>query len=212
MTPILVTQRVDINKETLERRDALDQRWFKFLSKCGILPIPVPNTLLEGDIGMFNSHFGAQGILLTGGNNLTSLGGDAPERDKLEQALIKYALSKKLPILGVCRGMQVIQHFFGISLRKVHGHVVKEQKIIYRNSEESVNSYHDFGTFETVVSLSITGIAPDGVVKSIENKSKKLAAIMWHPERLEPFSERDFSLFQEMFKSAKRQNFKGVSD
>ena len=48
-------------------------------------------------------------MVLTGGNDLAALGGDAPERDATENALLDAAESRRLPVIGVCRGMQVIQ-------------------------------------------------------------------------------------------------------
>ena len=51
--------------------------------------------------------------------------------------------------LGVCRGMQVIQHRFGIPLCRVEGHVAPRQTIRIDGESREVNSYHHFGAFES---------------------------------------------------------------
>ncbi len=81
MKLIAVSQRVDISASG-ERRDALDQRWFSFLSKCKLLPILIPNCLESAKSIVKLLQLG--GVLLTGGNDLSSYGGDAPERDETE--------------------------------------------------------------------------------------------------------------------------------
>ena len=67
--------------------------------------------------------------VLTGGNDLAALGGYAPERDATENALLDAVESRGLPVLGVCRGMQLIQQRCAIPLRRVTGHVTTRQTI-----------------------------------------------------------------------------------
>ena len=121
MNLIAVSQRVDVDSQFGERRDCLDQAWIKFMMACGLTPIPVPN---EAEAARsLCSGVPVDGILLTGGNDLSSYGGDAPERDATENALMDIAEDRALPLLGVCRGMQMIQHRFGIRLKRVAGHI-----------------------------------------------------------------------------------------
>src|SRR5579863_2290649 len=117
MKTVAVTQRVVVDPPHGTRRDCLDQVWTKFLCRCGLLPVPIPNSVDAALI--ICEHVG--GIVLTGGNDLTAYGGDAPDRDETESALLDLAELRNLPVLGVCRGMQVIQHRFGTRLRKVDG-------------------------------------------------------------------------------------------
>src|SRR4051794_1078732 len=111
--------RVDVQENIKERRDAIDQRWHQFLNVCGFQPILLPNQ--ESSLELVR-ELDLQGILLTGGNSLSQLGGNAPERDALETSLVKYAIDTKKPLMGVCRGMQVIQNFFKVSLESIEGH------------------------------------------------------------------------------------------
>ena len=86
-----------------------------------MLPIAVPNDP-ETAVAICRQA-GAQGVLFTGGNDLVSLGGDAPERDATETRLLAFADAANLPAIGVCRGMQLVQAHFGVPLRPVDGHV-----------------------------------------------------------------------------------------
>ncbi len=195
---IAVSQRVVIDSRSGERRDALDQRWPRFLSRAGLFGLPVANC--SDLLPDFLERIRPSGILLTGGNDLASLGGDAPERDKTELALIVHAKTNRLPLLGVCRGMQLIQHHFGVTLARVEGHVSPAQRIQFDGREIAVNSYHGFGSRETVPGLKVCGQSGDGVVKAV--RGDRILAIMWHPERIEPARTEDLTLFREFFGAA----------
>ena len=126
MTRLLVTQRVIENNKYAERRDGLDQRWNQFFLKFGYVPILLPNNIKVSNILIDQLEF--DGILLTGGNSLSGDTGLAPERDELEHYCIERAITDGFPILGVCRGMQVIQTHFGATLSRVTGHVNPTQR------------------------------------------------------------------------------------
>jgi len=195
-----ITQRIFVDHSTKERRDCLDQRWSNFFDKIGMIPFPIPNSisLLKK---IFEQNI-IDGVVLSGGNSLFEFGGDAPERDETELLLLKYCETNKIPILGVCRGMQIIQRYFGVPLIEVKGHVTSQLKIQFINDLSQimmVNSYHHFGAIQTVPDLKIMAKSEDGVVKYIKHKDKKITAIMWHPERELPFSEFDLEFFQEFF-------------
>ncbi len=194
---IAVSQRVTSETKYYERRDALDQKWAEFLHACQLMPLLLPNhgptvkkLLQQCDIG---------GILLTGGNDLCAYQGDAPERDTCEKMLLEFAIESQTPLLGVCRGMQFVQHHFAVKLKKISGHVTREQTITLNGQQKQTNSFHNWGTTATVDVLNITGIAQDGVIKAIEHKDGYIKGIMWHPERQDPFDTDDIQLFQNFF-------------
>jgi putative glutamine amidotransferase len=63
--------------------------------------------------------------------------------------MIEYAVSKKIPLLGICRGMQFLGIFFGAALNKIIGHAgarhgLVQSKTGNHNYPKIVNSYHDF--------------------------------------------------------------------
>jgi putative glutamine amidotransferase len=140
--------------------------------------------------------------VLTGGNDLAAFGGDAPERDATENALFAVAESRGLPVLGVCRGMQVIQQHCAIPLRRVEGHVTPHQVIRVDGERTEVNSYHRFAAFESRPPLDVWAVADDGVVKAVRHANRPTIGIMWHPERMAPFAAADIALFRRVFKVA----------
>lgn len=197
MKAVAITQRVSVVPVDGERRDCLDQSWTKFLAACGLLPVLLPN-VAEAALGLCK-RAGIAGLVLTGGNDLAVLGGDAPERDAVENALLDLAERRGLPVLGVCRGMQVIQQRFAIPLRRVEGHVAQRQVIRIDGQPKEVNSYHHFAAFNSRPPLDVWAVAADGVVKAIRHSAQPIAGIMWHPERSAPFSPADVVLFRQVF-------------
>jgi N5-(cytidine 5'-diphosphoramidyl)-L-glutamine hydrolase len=197
MKAVAVTQRVSVVPGYGERRDCLDQAWVKFLAACGLLPVLLPN-VTEIAIALCEKA-GITGLVLTGGNDLASLGGDAPERDVVENALLDLADSQGLPVLAVCRGMQLIQQRFAIPLGRVEGHVTPRQVIRVDGEPREVNSYHHFAALDSRPPLEVWAVGDDGVVKGIRHVARRITGIMWHPERCAPFSSIDVALFRKVF-------------
>jgi N5-(cytidine 5'-diphosphoramidyl)-L-glutamine hydrolase len=164
------------------------------------MPLALPNVI---EVAMALCA-GAEvtGLVLTGGNDLAALGGDAPERDVIENALLDLAESRGLPVLGVCRGMQVIQQRCAIPLLRVAGHVTRRQVIRVDGEPTEVNSYHCFASFESRPPLDVWAVADDGVVKGIRHAARPITGIMWHPERMDPFAAADVALFRRVFEVA----------
>lgn len=198
MKYIGITQRVHIISDYNERRDSIDQKWNELLFYCGFIPITVPNNIEI--VKRLLENICLQGLLLTGGNSLSKYGGEAPERDEVEKYLLNYSIINDIPILGVCRGMQVIQDYFGVNLNKVEGHIMKRQIISFYDEDIEVNSYHNWGTIDTKEYLLITAIHKDGTIKGIKHKEHRIEGIMWHPERITPFSQRDINLIKNFYK------------
>ncbi len=198
MKKVAITQRVSVVPEYGERRDCLDQAWPRFLAACGLMPLALPN-VIEVAVALC-AGADVTGLVLTGGNDLAALGGDAPERDATENAVLDVAESRGLPVLGVCRGMQVVQQRCAIPLRRVEGHVTRRQVIRVDGEPTEVNSYHRFAAFESRPPLDVWAVADDGVVKAIQHAAHSTTCIMWHPERMDPFAAADVALFRRVFK------------
>ena len=142
------------------------------------------------------------GLMLTGGADI----GDAPERDSFELAIAAAALDADVPVLGVCRGMQVMNVARGGTLiehlpdavghedhRLIPGsfgdHDVRleEGSLAARVARETVHptkSHHHQGVDAVGTGLEITGWATvDELPDAIEDPSKRFAlGVQWHPE------------------------------
>jgi N5-(cytidine 5'-diphosphoramidyl)-L-glutamine hydrolase len=205
MIRIAVSQRVDILKDRGERRDAVDQRLCAFLAACDCLAMPVPNLPHLVEPAYRAARW--QGVALSGGNDLVAYGGDAPERDATERALIALARREGLPLLGVCRGMQMIVHDFGGALTKVDGHVARRHEIHDPSAPDKprrmVNSYHSMAAAALPPALDIWALTDDGGIEAVRHKQEPISAIMWHPEREESFAEDDVRFVRDFFHQVK---------
>ncbi len=197
MRLIAVSQRVDIIQDHNERRDSLDQSWVELLSACNLSPVLIPNNKICAEKILANTPL--SGVVLTGGNDLVAYGGNAPERDETENFLLQYALDKNIPLLGVCRGMQIIQCFYGIELMPVQDHVNTKHDLLINKGQISVNSYHNFVSMQMRDPLEEWAISEDGLVEDIRHKVEPITGVMWHPERNNPFEEYDVSMLKGIF-------------
>jgi gamma-glutamyl-gamma-aminobutyrate hydrolase PuuD len=193
-----ITQRSDVLLDRQETRDALDRRWVVLLENCNFLPIIIPNYLPAARAMV--SSMRLDGLILSGGNSLSKYGGMAFERDLVEEYLIRYALEYQLPILGVCRGMQLIQDFFGVPLVEIMGHVGGSHEIIWNQETTIVNSFHHYGAYTTTKELCVMAKTRDGVIEMIQHRSYPITGIMWHPERNDPFKGKDIELLKKVFR------------
>jgi gamma-glutamyl-gamma-aminobutyrate hydrolase PuuD len=178
---VAVTQRVVVAAETGERRDALDQRWAPLLEAAGLAAVPTPNRL--GDVARWASALDIGAVLLTGGDDLAPLGGTTPERDAVEHALLDWAATRGLPVLGICRGLQLIARRAGATLRRVDGHVAVAHAVSTVDGTDEVNSFHRWGFDRAPAGFTATAVAPDGTIEAMRHPRLPVGGIMWHPER-----------------------------
>ncbi|WMJ81321.1 gamma-glutamyl-gamma-aminobutyrate hydrolase family protein [Clostridium sp. MB40-C1] len=197
MKLIGITQRVEFIEDYNEKRDCLDKKWSEFLLRCNLIPVILPNNI-ECAKNIIRS-INLDGFLFTGGNNLVKYGGQEQERDNLERFCMNYAIENRLPIIGVCRGMQFIQDYFGVNLEKLHNHVAVEHEIKLGENNIVVNSYHSWGAKDTVSDLIVKACSKDKVIEAVKHKYYDIYGIMWHPERVSPFSESDIEFFEKAF-------------
>ena len=194
---VLFTQRVEVVEAYKERRDCADQRIAEFIWKCGYIPVPVPNNP-EYAIEIAD-RVGPSGIVLVGGNSLVKYGGNAPERDETDRALIEYAIKKELPLYGFCRGMQSILDYFGNELVNVKGHVAVRHNVSSESEVYEVNSYHNQGCVELIDDcIEVVLKSEDGVIEKVKHKDYPIVGTMWHPEREEAFKKMDIDCLRNL--------------
>lgn len=198
---VAVTQRVDVISDRDERRDALDQRWAPFIAACGFTVLPLPN--IGAEVKCLLDQIRVQGVVLSGGNDLSALGGNAPERDQTENAIIEWASSHQRPLIGVCRGMQLLAYRDGVKIEPITGHVAVRHEL--KSAQEAlqsrtVNSYHNWSVRKLTPDWIATLSCDDGSIEGMRHRSLPQCGIMWHPERETPFAEADIKLFQDFFR------------
>lgn len=195
MKRILVSQRIDTLLDRGERRDALDQELSRFLSAIGLLALPVPNVLHgAGLLDEWLNGVTAHGVLLSGGNDI----GTEPDRDGTEQALLYWAAERHLPVLGICRGMQMMAVAAGARLTCVEGHV-RTRHALSGSLSGTVNSFHDYSLTTCPESYTVLATSHDGVIESIRHHELPFEGWMWHPERETPFAACDLARAREIF-------------
>jgi len=184
-----ISLRIIENTDYDEYRDALSHDWIQLFNKLEINPLFIPNTIQN--IESFLTDMRVDGLILSGGDNL----GQMSTRDKTEQKILNFSCKNKIPLIGICRGMQAINDFFGGSLETLHNssHVKKNHMISIENFFESqletkkieVNSYH-----HNIIKTNLLGkdlrpfaLADDGTIEGFFHTKFPLYGVMWHPER-----------------------------
>lgn len=204
MRVVAISQRVDVFPERHESRDALDSRLISLLMVAGFISVPVPNRLYtelpnaEFYHGVLDAWLAAvrpTAFVLSGGNDI----GEYIERDLTEGWLMDFANKHKLPLLGICRGMQMMAHWVGTGLHPVTGHVRTRHKLIGRFSSE-VNSYHNYSLNNCPEGFEVLARSEDGEIEAIGHQSLPWEGWMWHPEREEEFKEEDVQRIKELFR------------
>ena len=190
----------------------LDQKWFQFSKMLGIQLI-ILNNLDTTNLLLKNKKIKA--IILSGGGQLSSGFPSAVnkinhfknnidhERENIEKRLINFAYSSKIPLIGICRGMQAIGKYFGGELIAIKGHVNTRHKLKYfcpimkQKITRTVNSFHDYGfkVSETPIQLKVN-VSYSNIVEQFTHKNNNILGLMWHPEREKKFSNYDLALFK----------------
>jgi len=203
-----ITQRVDIVPAYGERRDCLDQRWWQFNEELNITLIPLPNDPTQ-NIDELAANLKLSGVILSGGNTIAdpdaTAADAAPERDAFETALITWAISKNIPVLGICRGAQMINHFFNGTTSPVDNHVAKNHDVSFLNDWSQlpireVNSYHNQAIDDDTLSPALIPLAKsvDGTVEAFRHETHNITGIMWHPERETAICAEDLKIMKDI--------------
>jgi N5-(cytidine 5'-diphosphoramidyl)-L-glutamine hydrolase len=206
---VVITQRVDDIEGRNERRDSLDQMLSQWVSSSGFIPVSIPNVFFkkdESDFKVKNEPFedwlkniNPGALLLSGGNDI----GEYVERDHTESYLLEWAKTMQLPVLGICRGLQMMATWAGGSLERVDGHVRLSHKIIRVNEAdifpETVKCFHEWGLASCPDEYDVIALSEGGVIEAIKHVELPWEGWMWHPEREDIFSEQDAKRLRNLF-------------
>lgn len=180
---IAISQRVDAWPERGERRDALDQRLCVWIASTGMLPVPIPNLLGADGLELWLEALRPGILLLSGGNNI----GLCPERDATEGLLLDHARDRRLPLLGICRGMQMMAVWGGGRLKPIPGHSGSRHRLLGGLDNgpwpEEVDSYHDLAVDGCPPGFLPAAMADDGTLEAMRHAQLPWEGWMWHPER-----------------------------
>lgn len=194
-----ITMRVVEDPVTGEQRDCLAQDWAEFMafSLPKVMWVPVPN--VGKGVADFIKKWDLQGVILSGGNDI----GSSPLRERTEQEIMAWGMKQKMPIFGVCRGLQFIHAYFQGTLAPCPSeqHVAKEHPVfLIKNffcsslcQEMVVNSYHRYGIPKEHLPKALIPLAmtEDGWIEALQVKEHSIFGVMWHPERGRPFRSFD---------------------
>ena len=188
-----------------EPREGLALSWGDFLREAlpGCVWVALPNT--GESIVRTVDELGLNGLILTGGEDT----GVYPQRDESETVLIAHALQKEIPLMGICRGLQMLHAYFGgkfVSCAKDEHIAVRHavsfaENPFWEKGTYDVNSYHTNGIELKDLSGSLLPLALDssGLIEGVHSKQHKVVGLMWHPEREAEFVESDIAIFRKFF-------------
>lgn len=211
---VLVTTASNARDVGLRRKDAVTGvNYSEALYGEGLLPVMAANLVPDAAEAMLER---VDGVVFSGGADIDpgqyarspehGLGLVDPVRDAFEAALYRAARARGLPVLGICRGIQIVNVAEGGTLHQhlpaLEGTVQHEQRNIdyppfhavrlepgsiaaeaAGTELVTVNSAHHQGVRDLAPSLRATGYADDGLVEVVEALDAPwLLAVQWHPE------------------------------
>ncbi len=151
-------------------------------------------------------------LIMYGHPDHSSIDGIDPDRDKVELKIIAHAIQKGLPLMGICRGLQIINVALGGDLyadileqhtqalkhqfypdfpREYLAHEVSIEQAsmlanVFPDARVPVNSLHHQGVRNLAPGLKPAAFAPDGIIEAFEITGHPFGlAVQWHPENLQ---------------------------
>ena len=230
-----VTTSITIDKTP--ERAYVNSAYLSAVQQAGGVPVVLPPQLSAASLARIAR--GLDGVLLTGGGDIDpAVFGEAPHptvyevapsRDTLETAVVGIALERRLPILAICRGIQLLNVALGGTLFQDvgtdpgtelrHGQQEPRDQPTHKvrvaagsllaeplgADELEVNSMHHQSVKAPGKGLTAVAWAPDEIIEGIEldDRSRFVVGVQWHPEELVRHSEAARRLFAALVRSAR---------
>lgn len=213
-----------------KKRVNVSYHYIDAIDMVGGIPIIIPECRHIDMVASYLERI--DGLIISGGvdvspylygeNPIKEVGYFSVERDNFEIALVKGAIEKKIPVFGICRGVQIINVALGgtlyqdISLQtgstaghnpikmpvdRLYHNVIAENgtvlRSLFNNKSFLVNSFHHQAIRVFGLGLFASAFSEDGIVEAIEMKDNRLVyGVQWHPEDL----VYDYPEFRALFK------------
>ena len=193
----------------------LAQAYYMSVVEAGGTPVVIPS--YDNDKALVSLLDTLDGIVLSGGADIDPdyLGEEPldcvsinPRRDRQELTLVRLAVDRQIPVLGICRGIQVLTAALGGKLyqdiktqhdrpciehsqtiaRGLPSHEVKlvKDSLLYGffgKETLAVNSFHHQAVKEVPEGFRVTASAPDGIIEGMESTTfRPILGVQWHPE------------------------------
>src|SRR5450432_2456406 len=235
----ITTQTLEPIPGELPRCWVMSQRYVDVLTSAGALPWVIP---LTHDMATLRAVYEKlDGVFLPGGvdmdpdqyseSRLPVCGVTDSDRDRVEVALVQWAMADRKPVLAVCRGVQVLNVAAGGTLYQdlaewcdaaikhdywpnevkqrqdlVHDVVIEEGTqlgAIVGAGTVTVNSMHHQGIKKLAPGLVVNAYAPDGLIEGVEGSDDGyLLGVQWHPEELVELDPAARRLFESFIEAA----------
>jgi putative glutamine amidotransferase len=217
------------------RRSYVNEDYVKAVTAAGGIPVILPMLSDKSVIDHYIQSIDA--LVLSGGHDvepmyygeqpLQKIGRTLPERDDYDIMLIERAMEKEIPILGICRGMQIMNVAFGGSLYQDLDYipecnlrhdqysdpslathevaVTSGSKLhgILRQDRIRTNSFHHLAVKELAKPFKVVAKADDGVVEAVEHRDYPFAiGVQWHPEMMALNDDNMMKLFKALIQAS----------
>ncbi len=194
----------------------LNEAYYRSVLEAGAIPVVIPP---HDDLSILPDLLDSlDGILLSGGADMNPLFmGEEPvrglhsvnfKRDQQELVIARLAYDRQIPMLGICRGIQMMVVALGGSIyQDIYSQVSKDclkhtQELdratpshsvtftqgsllheLFKTDTIYVNSFHHQAVKDVPACLKVTATSPDGIVEAVESTEyKSILGVQWHPE------------------------------